>query len=256
MVTKPTIRVSRLSGSLGAAISGVDLAELDDTTFEQIHRAWLEHLVLVFPNQNISPEKHVAFGRRFGEVTVHPLYPGKGPHPEIMELRNRGKALTITENWHSDTTSLPEPPMATINIARVVPEAGGDTMFANEYLAFEGLSPRMQLLLESLNAVHSSASETNTHPVVRTHPETGRRALFVNRYFVKQFEGMTEEESAPLLGYLFEHSVLPEYTFRHRWKESDLIIWDNRCTLHYAIHDYGDAERVLDRINVRGDRPK
>lgn len=263
------LEVVRLAGSLGAEVRCADLADLPAEHVESIHRAFLEHHVLAFRDQKLDPDQLVAFGRRLGTLFVHPIVPHIPGHPEVIEIRNRGKRHTITEVWHSDVTFDPRPPMASALYALEVPEAGGDTLFANQHLAYERLSPGLKHLLDGLRAVHSGRglgavvgkgeawrNQGQLHPVVRTHPETGRRALFVNRGFTVAFEDMTPAESRPLLELLFERATTPDLTCRHRWRPGDLVMWDNRSVQHYAIHDHGDAPRVLHRITVEGDAPR
>ncbi|MDX1650342.1 MAG: TauD/TfdA family dioxygenase [Myxococcota bacterium] len=261
--------LTRLSGALGAEIRGVDLAEVTDGLFARIHRAFLAHHVLVFRDQKLTPEQQIAFGSRFGTLHVHPIVPHLPGHPPILPIVNRGKRRTITEVWHSDVTFEARPPMASLLYALELPEAGGDTMFANQHRAFERLSPGMQRLLEGLRAVHTGrglAAVTGKgddwrehgqlHPVVRTHPETGRKALFVNRGFTVAFEDMTPPESRPLLDFLVAHATAPDLVDRHRWLPGDLVMWDNRSVMHYAVHDHGDAPRTLHRVTVEGDVPR
>jgi taurine dioxygenase len=274
------ITVSPIAGSLGAEISGVDLAHLDDEVMAAIRDAWLEHGVVFFHDQQLDGEELLAFARRIGEPARYPFVPGLEGHPEIIAVTKLPhESVNFGGIWHSDTAYLDEPPMATMLLAREVPPAGGDTMFANMYAAFETLSPAMQALLEPLRAVNSSALADVTktredrirdagssadevplyeavHPVVRTHPETGRKALFVNCAHTARFEGMTEEESRPLLEFLFQHQVRPELTCRFRWRVGSLAMWDNRCVQHNPVNDYHGWKRVMHRITLQGDRPR
>ena len=260
------IHVERLAGALGAAITGVDLTRpVDPGTFAEIKAAFLEHQVVCIKGQEAAtPEDQMAFARLWGEVSVHPYIPSIDGHPGIMRIYDPN---AITQTWHADTTHSPTPPALTLLLARVLPSVGGDTMFSSAYLAYEGLSDGLKRTLDGLRAVHhgtelaaeaglDAAAVTTTHPVVRTHPETGRKALFVNGNYVDQFEGWTEAESAPLLHYLFAEVGRPEYTYRHRWSDGDLIIWDNRCTQHAVVGDTKGAERVLHRITIAGDTPR
>ena len=275
------ITITPLAGSLGAGITGVDLsADLDDGTVAAIRRAWLEHQVLVFRDQELDSERFLAFARRIGEPAEYPFVPGIEGYPEIIAVTKLPhESVNFGGIWHSDTAYLAEPPMATMLLAREIPPAGGDTMFANMYAAYEALSPAMRAMLDPLRAVNSSAladvSRTRedrlrelgpsegearvyeaVHPVVRTHPETGRKALFVNVAHTARFEGMTEEESRPLLQFLFQHQVRPELTCRLRWDAGSLALWDNRCVQHNPVNDYHGWMRVMHRITLRGDRPR
>lgn len=271
--------VRPLAGALGAEISGVDLAaDLDDGTVAAIRAAWLEHKVVFFRDQHLDGDQFLAFARTIGEPDRYPFVPGIDGYPEIIAVLKLPEERTNFGGiWHSDTTYLDEPPMATLLLAREVPPAGGDTMFADQYAAYEALSPAMQELLAPLRAVNSSAladvSRTRedrirehapidelpvyeaVHPVVRTHPETGRKALYVNVAHTARFEGMTDEESRPLLQFLFQHQVRPEFTCRFRWAVGSLALWDNRCVQHNPVNDYHGYKRLLHRITLKGDRP-
>ncbi|HEV8475143.1 MAG TPA: TauD/TfdA family dioxygenase [Methylomirabilota bacterium] len=273
------IRVEPVAGALGAEISGVDLAKpLDDAVVAALRRAWLEHLVVFFRDQPLSPAQFLAFARRFGEVIEYPFVKGLPEQPEIIPvLKLAHERVNFGGVWHSDTAYLEEPPMASMLVAREIPPAGGDTLFANMYLAYDALSDGMKRVLEGLVAVNSSskadASRTRedrmkdsareakreyvaAHPVVRVHPETGRKALYVNVAHTVRFDGMTEEESAPLLRFFFEHQVRPEFTCRFRWQPGSIAFWDNRCAQHNAINDYPGHRRLLHRVTLAGDRPK
>ena len=262
------LRVQQVSGSIGAEVSGVRLADLSDAEFAVIHRAFLDHCMLVFRGQHLSMAEHVAFAGRWGRFDVNPLSPYRKDFPMILELENRGKSRAVTENWHYDSTFEKAPPAITILSARDIP-VGGDTMWCNQYRAYERLSPGMQRLLEGVRAEFTGARlaklyglpnvPTSFHPVVRTPPETGRKALFIGRPgdTVPRLEDMTVEDSAPLLQYLYEHSIRPDNIYRHHWQNGDVVMWDNRCTMHYAVHDYGDeAVRSLHRITIAGDVPR
>ena len=235
-------------------------------------------LVVFFRDQPISNDRFVAFARRIGPIGRYPFVPGLDGHPEVIAvLKEPHETVNFGGIWHSDTAYLDRPPMATLLLAREIPPHGGDTLFANQYLAFETLSPAMQRLLDPLRAVNSSAladvSKTRedrirgheadgdaceyeaTHPVVRTHPETGRKALYVNVAHTSRFDGMTEEESRPLLQFLFAHQVRPELTCRFRWQPGSLALWDNRCAQHNPVNDYHGHRRLLHRITLEGDVP-
>jgi alpha-ketoglutarate-dependent taurine dioxygenase len=274
-----SFRVVPIAGALGAEVAGVDLStELDEATVTALRQAWLEHLVLFFRDQDLSPARFLTFARRFGEPIEYPFVKGLDEFPQIIPvLKLETERVNFGGIWHSDTAYLDVPPMASMLVARDVPAAGGDTEFANMYLAYETLSDGMRRLLDGLVAVNSSAaadvSRTRedrlkdsaradarkeyaaAHPVVRVHPETGRRALYVNVAHTVRFEGMTEEESAPLLQYLYRHQVRPEFTCRFRWRPGSLAFWDNRCAQHNAINDYHGHRRLLHRITLAGDKP-
>ena len=273
------LEIRPVAGALGAEISGVDLAQVDDGTIAEIRQAWLEHLVIFFRDQDLSPAQFLAFARRIGEPIEYPFVKGLDEHPEIIPvLKLAHEKHNFGGIWHSDTAYLAEPPMASMLIAREVPPVGGDTEFANMYLAYETLSTGMKRLLDGLTAVNSSSaadvSRTREdrikdsaradarkeyvahHPVVRVHPETGRRALYVNVAHTVGFEDMTPEESAPLLQYLVRHQVRPDFTCRFRWRPGSIALWDNRCAQHNAINDYPGHRRLMHRITLAGDRPK
>jgi alpha-ketoglutarate-dependent taurine dioxygenase len=273
------IAIHPIAGALGAEISGVDLSrDLDDGTVAAIRRAWLEHLVVFFHDQPLPPARFLAFATRFGEVIEYPFVKGLDEFPTIIPvMKLEHERVNFGGIWHSDTAYLDIPPMASMLVAREVPPVGGDTLFANMYLAYETLSAGMKRLLDGLRAINSSAKADTTrtredrmkdqarddarkeyvaaHPVVRVHPETGRRALYVNTAHTVGFEGMTPEESAPLLDYLFRHQVRPEFTCRFRWRPGSLAFWDNRCAQHNPVNDYHGYRRVMHRVTLAGDKP-
>jgi taurine dioxygenase len=254
------IEVRLLSGAGGAEISGVDVArELDPDAVREIRDALNDHCVVFFRDQDLDAERHKAFVRHFGEIFVHPLLKDESPDPEVVMVRREpGDASYFGESWHADTTLDAEPPMGTVLYGVEIPPYGGDTLFANQYLAYDALSDGMKKMLAGLRAVHCHPGDLqkgSLHPVVRTHPETGRKMLFVNEYHTNRFEGMTETESRPLLDYLFEHGNRPEFTFRFRWQKGSLAFWDNRSTKHIALGDTGPFRRLMRRIQLRGDRP-
>jgi alpha-ketoglutarate-dependent taurine dioxygenase len=277
---KNSIGVRPIAGAIGAEIPGVDLsAPLDDDTIAEIRRAWLDHLVIFFRDQDLPPARFLAFARRLGEPIEYPFVTGIAGFPEITPVvKLEHEKVNFGGLWHSDTTYLEIPPMGTMLIAREVPAYGGDTLFANMYLAYETLSPGMRRLLDGLVAVNSSTKADTTktredrmrdganpaaraeyeasHPVVRTHPETGRKALYVNGGHTVRFKDMTEEESAPLLRSLFAHQTRPEFTCRFRWEKGSLAFWDNRCAQHNPINDYHGFRRVMHRVTLAGDRPR
>lgn len=275
-----SLEIHPLAGAIGAEIAGVDLAgEVDDDTIAAIRRAWLDHLVIFFREQNLPPAQFLAFARRFGRPIEYPFVKGIDGFPEVTPVvKLEDERVNFGGLWHSDTAYLDIPPMGTMLIAREVPPYGGDTLFANMYLAYETLSAGLKRLLDGLVAVNSSAkadvSKTREdrmrdaaredarskyealHPVVRTHPETGRKALYVNGGHTLRFKDMTEEESAPLLGFLFAHQTRPEFTCRFRWGKGSLAFWDNRCAQHNPINDYHGFRRVMHRVTLAGDRPR
>jgi taurine dioxygenase len=274
------MRVLPIAGSLGAEILDIDLsAKLTAETVVALRRAWLEHLVVFFHEQNLPPKHFLAFARGFGEPMDYPFLKGLDDFPQINAVvKLEHETVNFGGIWHSDTTYLPEPPSATMLIAREVPPHGGDTLFTNQYLAYEGLPSSLRKLLDGLVAINTSAKADTTktredrirdsgrndkqneylakHPVVRTHPETGRKALYVNPAHTIRVEGMSEEESAPLLDFLFQHQVRPEYTCRFSWRVGSIALWDNRCTLHNPVNDYQGYRRVMHRITLKGDVPR
>lgn len=256
VVERAQIQVRRLTGAIGAEVSGVDLNDVDDDKFAVILDALLEHGVVVCRGQALTPESHKAFGRRFGDLHTHPAAPGPEGHPEILLLRNAGKTKTITEVWHSDVTCEQRPPSVSILRAVELPEYGGDTIWANQYLAYERLSDGMKRMLEGMRAVHAAFGLEATHPVVRTHPVSGRKALFVNAGFTRRFEDMTVAESQALLGYLIDAATTPDLCYRHQWSPGDVVMWDNRGVMHFAVHDYDEQPRVMHRVTVHGDKPR
>ena len=272
------IEVRKIAGACGAEISGVDLAaDLDDATFGEIRRAFLDNLVIFVRDQTLTPEQQIAFARRFGALRISEQYQPLDDYPEIIEIVKEPEATGIVGNmWHTDESFMARPALGSMLYMKDCPDVGGDTMFANQYLAWESLSPGMRETLGRLRVVfadvalagrnagrsqkvHPKAAERASveavHPVVRTHPETGRKCLFVHRPYACRFEGMTEAESAPLLEYLFAHCVRPEFTCRFRWTEGALAFWDNRCAQHYALNDYPGRRRYAHRVTVIGDVP-
>jgi taurine dioxygenase len=269
-----------LAGALGAEILGVDLARgLDEETVDAIRRTWLDHGVIFFRDQDLAPAQFLELARRFGTPVEYPFVKGIDGFPDITPVvKLPHERHNFGGIWHSDTTYLERPPMATMLIAREVPPYGGDTLFASMYLAWETLSSGMQRLLEPLAAVNSSAKADVTrtredrikesgradarreylaeHPAVRTHPETGRKALYVNVAHTTRFRDMTEEESVPILDYLFRHQVRPEHTCRFAWRPGSIAFWDNRCVQHNPVNDYHGHRRVMHRVTLAGDVPR
>ena len=275
------IEVRPISGAIGAEIHNVDVSQdLDAATISDIRQALLDHCVIFFRNQRLDTERHKAFTRRFGNIFIHPNYRGMQADPEVVVItREPGDKHIVGEDWHADTTMVAEPPLGAILYALEVPPYGGDTLFANQYQAYDALSEGMKRMLSRLKAVHSDRDvagpqanrnaqrstkvredadwrETvSAHPVVVTHPETGRKLLYVNRSYTQGFEGMSQEESRPLLDYLLEHGHRPEFTCRFRWERGSIAFWDNRCCKHLAIHDAGPFRRVMRRTQISGSRP-
>jgi taurine dioxygenase len=271
--------VRPLSRAVGAEILGINLLDpVSDAQIAEIRQIWLQHGVVFFREQPLESGAFQAFAQRFGEIIEYPFVKGLPDFPLIVPvLKLPHEKHNFGGVWHTDTTYLQEPPMATMLIARELPPVGGDTLFASNYAAFEGLSPALQNTLRTLKAVNSSAKAAVTHsredrvadsatdkgraelnsehPVVRTHPETGREALYVNPGHTLRFVGWTEDESAPLLNYLFEQQVKPEYTCRFVWRPGSIAFWDNRCALHNPINDYHGHKRLLHRITLKGDKP-
>jgi taurine dioxygenase len=274
------LEIRKIAGALGAEILGIDLSKpLSQDLAREIRRAFLEHLVVFFRGQNLTPAQFLAFARGMGEPVEYPFVKGLPEHPEIIQvIKLEHERTNFGGIWHTDTAYLELPPMGSMLLAREVPPVGGDTLFANQYLAYETLSSGMRRLLDGLTGVNSSAKADVTktredrmrtdaredarreylaeHPVVRTHPETGRKSLYVNVAHTGRFKDMTEEESEPLLSYLFQHQVRPEFTCRFQWEVGSLAFWDNRCTLHNPVNDYHGYRRVMHRITLAGDQPR
>ncbi len=276
------IDVRPCDGALGAEIFGVDLAEdPGDEVTEEIHRAWLEHQVLIFRDQQITPAQQVAFAARLGELDVYPFL---APLPEQTEIipiiKEKDTRFNFGGGWHTDTPYQETPPKATMLYALDVPTSGGDTLFANMYAAYEALSPGMKDMIEGLRAVYTAAKvhgrqgyyknadhpmarlgtperaeERYEHPIARTHPETGRKALFVSLAHIERLSRMRAEESQPLLEQLAKFATRAEFTTRLRWREGSLVIWDNRCVQHYALNDYPGQRREMHRLTLKGDKP-
>ena len=271
------VTVTKTGIFLGAEISGVDLRQpLSGPQFKAIDDALTEHALIVFRNQNISSDNLMDFGRRFGELTVHPFAPNEGAAPALIKFRNDETTPPFgTDVWHSDETFRAEPPMATALCAKDdIPAVGGDTMFVSMAAAFDGLSDRMQQFVSGLEAVHdfkpfkalfgTSEEERRKlqsfelkyppqiHPVVRVHPVSGRKALFVNPQFTIAIKDMDERESKVLLDTLFHQMLIPEYQYRHHWTPHAIAMWDNRQTVHYAVHDYYPQRRYMERVTIKG----
>ena len=275
------IEVKPIAGACGAEIFGVKIGDdLDDGVIGEVRQALLDHCVIFFRDQDFDADQHKAFTRRFGEIFVHPNYRGMQADDEIVMIRREpGDQHIVGEDWHADTTMMEEPPMGAILYALDVPPYGGDTLFASQYLAYDSLSDGMKKMLSGLRAVHTDrlvagpAANRNAfratkvrqgddwretvhlHPVVRTHPETGRKLLNVNAAYTVGFEGMTEDESKPLLDYLLAQGHKPEFTCRFRWEKGSVAFWDNRAVKHLAIHEAGPYLRLMRRVQIAGDKP-
>ena len=269
-----TITVDKLTPLLGAEIGGIDLAQpLSDRQRDEVHRALAENLVIFFRDQILSPEQHLAFGRLFGELHIHPAAPHEPGMPELMKIHaDKDSPRANGEGWHSDVSCDAEPPMGSILYIRQCPPRGGDTLFANMYAAYDALSDRMKTYLTGLTAVHDGEQlyrgtfanfgvadkpvyPRAEHPVVRRHPVTGRQALFVNRFFTRHLVGVPDDEGAGILRYLFEHLENPLFQCRFRWQANSVAFWDNRCAQHRALWDYWPHTRSGNRVTIQGDKP-
>jgi taurine dioxygenase len=274
------IEVKPIAGALGAEIEGVDMArDLDAEIVAEVRHAFLEHLVIFLRDQKATPQQQLAFARKFGEPIEYPQLKGLPESPMITPVvKLEHERNNFGGIWHSDTTYLPIPPMGSMLLAREVPPYGGDTMFANQYLAYEALSDGLKQTLDGLIGVSSSskADVTRTredalkqagagatpkqlsaeHPIVRTHPETGRKALYTSVAHTNHIKGWTETESLPLLSFLWDHQTKPEFTCRFQWRVGSLAFWDNRCAMHNPINDYHGFRRVMHRITLAGDKPR
>lgn len=272
--------ITPLSGALGAEVRGVDLKDLDESGFEQLYAAFLQHQMIAVRGQVLEPDALIAVAGRFGEVSDYPFAKGMEGFPEITEIiKEPEQTSNFGGMWHSDTTYLPEPPKCTVLHAVETPPRGGDTLFADMYAAFSTLSSGLQdalrrlrgLSTSNLNAASLRGDHLTTgsmqgtgvepgtlqalHPAVRTHPETGREAIYVNPAHTACFENMSPAESKPLLDFLFQHAIRPEFTSRLSWEPGTLVVWDNRCSQHCAINDYDGHRRVMRRITIAGDKP-
>ncbi len=273
------LTVNRLTPTIGAEIQGIDLAgPLGPETIAAIRAALLEWKVVFFRDQDITAEQHLAFGRKFGELEVHPLLPQKPGYPEIIPLTHNRESRGRENTWHSDVTWRQEPSLGSVLRAVEIPPVGGDTLFADMYAAYEGLSDQVKAKIDGKTAINDlgffpgllrkqgkSEAEIEEHvrkyppaehPVVRTHPETGRKALYVNAVFTRHIIGMDKTESATLLQYLFAQASIPEYQCRFRWTVNAMAFWDNRSAQHYAVSDYWPAVRRVERVTIIGDRPR
>ena len=278
MVKVPNIVVRPLTSGIGAEIFGVDLSQdLSGSIIAEIRRVLLDYCVIFFRDQDMTPEEQITFVSKFGEPDIYPFVRGLDNYPQITPvLKLPDETVNFGGIWHSDTVYMDEPPMGTILYAKELPPMGGDTLFANQYQAYKDLSTPLRGFLDGLRAVNSAAKGTAAatrsdrvadagtgenrvleaiHPVVRTHPETGQKALYVNIGHTVRFEGMTVEESSPILEYLFRHQIKPEYCCRFVWSPGSVAFWDNRCAQHYPVNDYHGHKRLLHRITLKGEKP-
>ena len=269
-----SITVDKLTPIIGAEIGGIDLSQpLGNHAIDELHRALAENLVIFFRDQHISPEQHLAFGRLFGDLHIHPAAPHEPGKPELMIIHaDKDSPRANGEGWHSDVSCDREPPMGSILYIKTCPPKGGDTLFASMYAAYEALSERMKAYLDGLTALHDGEDVYRgtyanygvkdkaeypraEHPVVRTHPVTGRKALYVNRGFTRRILGIPRDESEGVLRYLYEHMENPLFQCRFRWRANSIAFWDNRAVQHRAMWDYWPHTRAGNRVTVKGDRP-
>ena len=270
------IKIQKFSPNLGAIITDVDLSKgVNDNQFKDIEKAFLKYQVLFFQNQNeISPELLLKFGKLFGELHMHPAAPSMNGYPEIFEIHaHKDSKVANGEFWHSDVSCDITPPLGTMLQLHILPETGGDTMFSNMYAAYNELSDKYKTLLDGLIAIHESEhlykgryddrgvnendikTPAAKHPLIRTHPITGKKAIYVNRTFTTGIEGMNKYESSSILEFLFNHCEHVNFQIRYRWNKNDMAFWDNRCTMHRAIWDYWPNERKGRRVTIKGDKP-
>ena len=277
-----TLDVERLSGAMGAVLHGPDLsADLSNQTFDEIHQAFLYHKAIFFRGQELDPQQQIAFGRRFGPLAPYPFMEGLPDASEAFELlKTEDDKKNFGGAWHSDMAFTETPPLGTMLYGMEIPEVGGDTMFANTTLAYEALSDGMKEMLDGVVGINSAALKRSggransfkkasamtsknmdrvdmeaEHPIVRTHPETGDKGLFVSRGHTARLKDMTEAESYPLIDFLADHCVRPEFTCRFRWQAGSLALWDNRCVMHFAVDDYPGQRRRMRRLTIEGDKP-
>jgi taurine dioxygenase len=269
-----TITIDKLTPVIGAEVGGIDLSKpLSNRQQDEVHRALAENCVIFFRDQHITPDQQVAFGRLFGDLHVHPAAPHEEGRPELMIIHaDKDSPRANGEGWHTDVSCDEEPPMGSILYIKTCPAKGGDTLFANMYAAYEALSDRMKAYLEGMTAFHDGESVYRglyknfgvaekeqyphaTHPVVRTHPVTRRKALYVNRGFTRSLNGVPRDESDGILRYLYEHIENPLFQCRFRWQENSIAFWDNRCVQHRAMWDYWPHTRSGNRVTVAGDKP-
>jgi taurine dioxygenase len=269
-----TLHFEPLSPTIGAEVSGIDIREdVSDETIAGVRQGLLDHKVLFFREQHITTEQHLAFGRRFGELEVHPVTPLDQEHREVLEIRHDENRRGVENTWHSDVTWRPEPSLGSILRARSVPPVGGDTLFADMYAAYEGLPESVRDEIDGLSAIHDFTRvfgrfvsderkqemmrryPSVEHPVVRTHPETGRKGIYVNAAFTVAIKGVSDSDSERLLQLLYRQATIPEYQCRFHWRADSIAFWDNRSTQHYAVSDYYPQVRLMERVTIAGDKP-
>ncbi|MFT6582264.1 MAG: taurine dioxygenase [Alphaproteobacteria bacterium] len=269
-------KIEALTPSIGAEVSGFDLSQpLSDADFAVLSEAWATHQVLFFRDQDeLTPTQQIEFGKRFGPMHIHPAAPHLEGHPEVIVIHTRKESKIANGNsWHSDVSCDPEPPLGSMLQMRQLPSNGGDTLFASMYAAYDALSDRMKEFLTGMTAVHASEHvyrgrysdrgvedagkvfPANEHPVVRTHPVTGRQALYVNRTFTTRIKELGARESDAVLGLLFDHCERAEFQVRFKWTPNAIAFWDNRCAQHLAMWDYWPEERLGHRVTIKGDQP-
>ena len=263
-------KIRPLAGAMGAEILDVDLKNINDDTFNEIYKAFVDYQVIGILDQDLNSDQYLEFGRKWGEIHHYPYMKGLETHPEILEIVKTEKDTYAFGNvWHSDGSFTEIPPKATMLYAQELPPAGGDTLFANMYQAYDSLSEAVKSKISNLKAVHAYDYETSVkkasynrssapfaeHPVVRTHPETGRKALYVNRLMTEELVGLPANESKALLEILFSHAERSEHVYEHVWKREDLVFWDNRCTQHARTNFPSDERRLLRRVGIEGDTP-
>ena len=261
------MKIKKIS-PLGAEITNVDLSNvLSKTDNKLIKKAFLDNLVLIFKDQKLKPQNLLLVASLWGSPQKHPVFQGLEEHPEIIKIENYGEKYHTNAHWHSDVTFEEKPPDATLLYAIDVPDEGGNTLFSNQYLAYDFLDINLKEKLIDLEAVNSNKSvvllagadpsleKTIKHPVFRTHPETGKKALFVTRAFVERIDGLSNEENEEVLAKLYTQASDEKFRYEHKWHNGDMVVWDNRCVQHYAVHDHGDKTRTLQRITVSGSKP-
>jgi taurine dioxygenase len=258
---------TQLSPRIASEVSGIDARHLTTASFELLAEVFHRRGVLVLRDQHLNANELLAFSSHWGTPWLGPMLKATEGQTSVATIRNRGKAGTVTEYWHCDTSFSAAPPAITMLSAVQLPAVGGDTMWCDQYGLYDAMSDGMKQMLLGLRAVHydkqrhkqlegrAPSDESAAHPLIRTHPVTGRKSLFISGQ-AEHFEGMTREESRPMLDWLLSLLGQPDYVYRHRWRVGDLLMWDNRCTTHYAIHDYGDHPRFLHRVTLQGDIPR